>query len=75
MMAEYLILWVDHNGEIATPIRCAALIRSFAHSLTHSLPSLWERGICLSYECVDFIQVLPNVMFSGEVEGGDGNDD
>ena len=37
------------------------LLRSFTHSLTHSLPSLWERGSYLRTNYVDFLQFQPTV--------------
>ena len=40
-----------------------ALLCSFVRSLACSLPSLWERGLCLWNERVDFIQIQPTVRW------------
>ena len=53
--------WAIHSSARLFTRTAAALIRSFACSPIHSLLSSWEKGFCLWFECVDFMQFQPTV--------------
>ena len=51
--------FVRSHRSLIRLLRTARCAYSFGRSLTHSLPSSWER--CLWSKCVDFIQFQPTV--------------
>ena len=53
LLAPLTHLLVPHYS-----LHLRAPLHSFVRSLTHSLPSSWKRGMCLSNKRVDFIQFL-----------------
>ena len=55
------LIRVLHNARFARALRSRAPLRFLARSLTFSLPSPWESGLCLWMECVDVILFLPIV--------------
>ena len=44
-------------------LRLRAPLRSYVRSLTHSLPSSWERGFCQGNERADFIQLQATALW------------
>ena len=56
--SHHSLIRLLRTARFARALRCA---HSFARSLTHSLPSSWERSLCLWNEYVEFIQIQATV--------------
>ena len=58
--SHHSLIRLLRTARFARALRCA---HSFAHSLTRSLRSSWERGFCLWNERVDFIRFRTTVQW------------